>query len=103
MPTYDYKVTNLVRDPDGIVVTASFTITTSDGADSFTHSYSTGFANKPATPTAFNDLTEAKVIEWIKRNTGEVNQFEESADAELEAFKLRKAAPVMTAGVPWGV
>lgn len=99
--TYEYKVTNLVRDPDGIVVTASFTITASDGVDSFTHSYNTGFANNPATPTAFEDLTEAKVIEWIKRDAGAENQFEVSADAELAAYKERKAAPVLSAGVPW--
>lgn len=101
MTTYDYKVTNLVRDADGIVVTANFTITASDGVDSFTHSYSFGFANKPTTPTPFENLTEAKVIEWIKRDAGAENQFEKSADAELEAYKLRKAAPVLTAGVPW--
>ena len=100
MTTYDYKVTNLVRDADGIVVTANFTITASDGVDSFTHNYSFGFANKP-TPTPFENLTEAKVIEWIKRDAGAENQFEKSADAELEAYKLRKAAPVLTAGVPW--
>ena len=99
--TYTYKVTNLVRDPEGIVVTASFTITASDGVDSFTHSYNTGFANNPATPTPFEDLTEAKVIEWIKRDAGAENQFEASADAELAAYKERKAAPVLSAGVPW--
>ena len=101
MNTYTYKVTNLVRDPDGIVVTAAFTITADDGTDSYTHSMQTGFANKPVTPTAFEELTEAKVIEWIKRDAGEENQFEKSADAELEAYKVRKAAPVMSAGVPW--
>jgi len=98
---YTYKVTNLVRDPDGIVVTAGFTITADDGEAQFTHSYTFGFANKPTTPTPFGDLTEAKVIEWIKRDAGEANQFEASADAELAAYKLRKAAPVLTAGVPW--
>jgi hypothetical protein len=101
MNTYEYKVTNLIRDPQGIVVTAAFTITADDGTDSYTHSMQTGFANKPLTPTEFADLTEAKVIEWIKRDAGEVNQFEASADSELEAFKVRKAAPVMSAGVPW--
>lgn len=99
--TYSYKVTNLIRDPAGIVVTAQFQITADDGVDSFTHSYSFGFANNPATPTPFNQLTEAKVIEWIKRDAGEENQFEASADAELAAYKVRKAAPVMTAGTPW--
>lgn len=101
MATYTYKVTNLIRDPDGIVVTAAFTITADDGTDSFTHTFNFGFANKPITPTPFEELTEAKVIEWIKRDAGAENQFEASADAELAAYKLRKAAPVMTAGVPW--
>lgn len=101
MNTYDYKVTNLVRDPDGIVVSANFTITASDGTDSFTHSYNTGFANKPTTPTPFSDLTEAKVIEWIKRDAGAENQFEQSADAELDAYKLRKVQALQTSGVPW--
>jgi hypothetical protein len=99
--TYLYKVNNLIRDPQGIVVTAAFTVTADDGVDSFTHSMQTGFANKPVTPTAFNDLTEAKVIEWIKRDAGTENQHEASADAELAAYKLRKAAPVVAAGVPW--
>ena len=99
--SYEYKVTNLVRDPDGIVVTVQFSITAFDGTDSFTHSYNFGFANKPVTPTAFHELTEAKVIEWIKRDAGAENQFEQSADAELAAYKLRKAEPVMTAGLPW--
>ncbi len=101
MTDYTYKVTNLIRDENGIVVTANFNITAADGTDEFTHSYNFGFANKPLTPTAFADLTEAKVIEWIKRDAGAENQFEQSADAELEAYKLRKAAPVLTAGVPW--
>lgn len=99
--TYAYKVTNLVRDENGIVVTAQFTITASDGVDSFTHNYSTGFANKPATPTPFSELTEDKVVGWIKRDAGAENQFEQSADAELAAYKLRKAAPVLTSGTPW--
>ena len=101
MNTYAYKVTNLIRNPEGIVVTAQFSITADDGVDSFTHNYNFGFANKPVTPTPFADLTEAKVIEWIKRDSGAENQHEASADAELAAFKLRNAAPVVTAGVPW--
>ena len=101
MSTYDYKVTNLVRDPDDIVITAQFTVTADDGVDQFTHNYNFGFANKPVTPTPFADLTEAKVIEWIKRDAGAENQFEASADAELAAYKVRKAAPVLASGTPW--
>ena len=101
MTTYAYKVTNLIRNPDGIVVTAQFQITASDGVDSFTHSYNFGFANNPVTPTPFESLTEAKVIEWIKRDAGAENQFEASADAELAAHKVRQAAPTLTSGTPW--
>lgn len=99
--TYTYRVTSLVRDADGIVVTAHFTITADDGVDQFTHGYICGFANKPTTPTPFEQLTEAKVVEWIKRDAGAESMFERSADAELDAFKLRKNAPVLTAGTPW--
>lgn len=98
---YEYSVTNLVRDADGIVVTAAFTITASDGLDSFTHNFTTGFNNRPKTPTPFGDLDEKKVIAWIIREAGAENHFEESADAELAAFKLRNAKPVVSAGVPW--
>ena len=101
MNTYTYHVTGLARDPSDIVVSATFTITADDGTDQFTHSYNFGFANNPVTPIAFADLTEAKVIEWIKRDAGAENQFEISADAELAAYKLRKAAPVVTSGTPW--
>jgi len=99
--TYEYKVNNLIRNPEGIVVTAQFSITASDGVDSFTHNYNFGFANKPVTPTSFANLTEAKVVEWIKRDAGAESQHEASADAELAAYKLRAASPVVTAGVPW--
>lgn len=99
--TYEYKVTGLVRDANDIVVTASFQITASDGTDSFTHSYRTGFANQPETPIPFASLTEADVIEWIKRDAGTENNFEQSADAELAAYKLRKSESVLTAGTPW--
>lgn len=99
--SYVYKVTNLVHDSAGIVITAYFSIQVSDGVDNFTHNYAFGFANKPVTPDAFNALTEDKVIGWIKRDAGTDNGFEKSADAELAAYKLRKAAPVVSAGTPW--
>lgn len=89
MNTYDYKVTDMQRDGTGIVVAATFQITASDGVDSFTHNFNTAFRNNPVTPTEFNSLTEAKVIEWIKKNVGE--QSEQQADAELAAYKERTA------------
>lgn len=93
---YEYKVANMERDADDIIIAASFTITASDETDSFTHNYYTAFNNAPVTPVPYADLTEEKVIEWIKRNVG--TSSEESADAELAAYKERK---VVTSGVPW--
>jgi hypothetical protein len=93
---YEYKVTNLERNAEDIIVAASFTITASDETDSFTHNYYTAFNNKPETPIAYNDLTEEKVIGWIKRDVGASS--EESADAELAAFKERKEVQT---GTPW--
>ena len=87
MNTYEYKVTDLQRDGNGIVVAATFQITASDGTASFTHNFHTAFRNNPVTPTDFNDITEAKVVEWIKKNVGE--QSEQQADAELSAYKER--------------
>jgi hypothetical protein len=94
--SYNYKVVELLRDTNDIIISASFTITVSDGVDEFTHNYNTAFANKPETPIAFNDLTEEKVIEWIKRDVGKGS--EEQADAELEAYKTRISVKV---GTPW--
>jgi hypothetical protein len=37
MNTYNYKVSDLQRDKDGIIIATSFTITASDGTDSNTH------------------------------------------------------------------
>jgi hypothetical protein len=94
--SYSYEVSNLQRDENDIIVGASFTITVSDGVDSFTCNGYTAFNNKPETPVAFNDLTEEKVIGWIKRDVGASS--EESADAELLAYKERKE---IKSGVPW--
>lgn len=94
--TYEYKVKNLQRDAADIIVAAEFQITASDGVDSFTHNYYTAFRNNPTTPTAFTELTESKVIEWIKKNVG--TQSEEQADAELAAYKERKEVKT---GTPW--
>lgn len=100
--TYDYIIEELTVDQNGIVTGASFSIVCDDGEDTFTHSYRTGFANNPFTPQPVADISEAKVEQWIKRDAGAENQFEASADAELEAHKLRKAVQVAPVAVPWG-
>jgi hypothetical protein len=94
--TYDYKITDMQRDANGIVVTVSFTVTASDGTDSFTHNYQTALPAPKATPIPYANLTEAEVIAWVKELVG--TSTEEQADAELAAFKLRKQ---VTSGTPW--
>jgi len=103
--TYEYKVTNLQRDNNGIIIAASFTITASDGVDSNTHNYHTAFTAPKGTPIDYAKVTEADVIGWIKdmfdtKDDEGVRQnaHEGQADAELEAFKQRKA---VKSGLPW--
>jgi hypothetical protein len=107
MNTYNYKVSDLQRDKDGIIIAASFTITASDGTDSNTHNYNTAFAAPKGDTTAFADITEEQVIGWIKAmfdtkddDGVRQNSLEDQADAELEAFKERKA---VKSGTPWSV
>ena len=94
--TYEYKITDMQRDADGIVVAVSFTVTASDGTDSFTHNYQTALTSPSKNPIPFDNLDESTVIGWVKSlvQTGT----EEQADAELEAFKQRKQ---VTSGTPW--
>lgn len=96
--TYQYSIKNLQRDANGIVVAVEFEVAASDGTDSFTHNYQTALPAPTSTIVPFEDLTEAKVIDWVKELVGE--QTEEQADAELAAFKLRKQQTV-TSGTPW--
>lgn len=105
MNTYNYKVSDLQRDKDGIIIATSFTITASDGADSNTHNYHTAFAAPKGDTTDYVDVTEEQVIGWIKdmfdtKDDDGVrqNSLEDQADAELEAFKERTA---VKSGTPW--
>jgi hypothetical protein len=103
--TYEYKVTNLLRNKDGIIVAASFTIAASDGVDSNTHNYHTAFTAPKGTVIDYSDITESKVVEWImamfdtKDDDGvRQNAQEDQADAELAAFKERSQ---VQNGIPW--
>jgi hypothetical protein len=94
--TYEYKITDMQRNAEGIVVAVSFTVTASDGTDSFTHNYHTALTAPPDSPIPFNDLKESDVIGWVKSLVQ--TSTEEQADAELEAYKNRKT---VTSGTPW--
>lgn len=94
--TYEYKVTDMQRDANGIVVAVSFTVTASDGTDSFTHNYHTALTSPSDSPIPYENLDEATVIDWVKSLVQEST--EEQADVELAAYKNRKT---LTNGTPW--
>jgi hypothetical protein len=96
MNTYEYKINNLQRDANGIVVGVAFEVTASDGTDSFTHNYFTALPAPKEDAIPYNDLTQTQVIEWVKELVG--TSTEESADAELAAYKERKE---VQNGTPW--
>jgi peptidoglycan hydrolase-like amidase len=99
MNTYIYNVTNMQRDLDtGIVVSAEFTVTASNGTASFTTNNQTAFPYPKADPTPYDELTEADVIVWIQELVG--TQSEEQADAELAAY-IERSANVIVNGTPW--
>ena len=105
MNTYNYKVSDLQRDKDGIIVAASFTITASDDIDSNTHNFHTAFAAPKGKITDYSKITEEQVIGWIKGmfdikddDGVKQNSLEMQADAELKAFKERKD---IKSGTPW--
>ena len=100
MNTYEYKILNMQRNGNGIVQTVSFSVTASNGSDSFTHTYNTGLPEPKGTPISYNNLTEAQVITWVKDLVG--TSTEESADAELAAYIVRKNETQQT-GTPWAV
>lgn len=97
--TYLYSVVNLIRDSkDGIVVGANFTITASNGTDSYTVNSQTAFPAPTGAIIPYDQLTEAEVIRWIQNTVG--TQSEELADSELAAYVERKNQPTAN-GTPW--
>ena len=97
--TYTYNVVNLIRDSkDGVVVGAQFTITASNGADSYTVNSQTAFAAPKGDIIPYDQLNEAEVIGWIQNTVG--TQSEELADSELAAYIERKSQPTAN-GTPW--
>lgn len=96
MNTYSYRVTNLIRDDQGIVVTAVVDVTVSDGESSYTHIFNVGLHPPSETLIPYEDLTEETVIGWVKALCQK--DIEAHADAELAASKIRVAPRY---GVPW--
>jgi len=99
----EMKIAQLERHlPDGVVMTAHWTADKTDG-DYGTGAYgSIGLpAKDPSDPTfvAYEDITEAQVVEWVKKAMGEeqLAELEANLDSQIEALKN----PTQAAGVPW--
>jgi len=110
--TYTYKIVNLERETvDDYVFTVHYTVIASDG----THeagSYGSIGLKRPETLIPFADLTEEKLIEWLKGelNSGKTTDEDGNEvvidrvaqlEAGLQAQLDEKAAPTTASGLPW--
>ena len=91
-----YSIAQLDRQTsDGLVTTAHYTVNAVDG-DYSAGSYGTvGFERGDAF-TAYDSLTEAQVIAWVKEKL-DVEAIEASLAAQIESFKN----PTTATGMPW--
>lgn len=96
MNSYEYKIINMQRNVNGIVRTVSFSVTASDGVDSFTRTYSTGLPEPIDTPIDYDDLTETQVITWVKDLVGT------STEERLAAYIISKNEGRQN-GMPWTI
>jgi hypothetical protein len=96
--TYTYEPTNLVKDQNGLVIAVNFTITASNGTDSFTVNSQTALPAPKGTPIPYAQLTKEEVIEWIQKLVG--TQSEALADSELAAH-IENQKVVLSNGTPW--
>ena len=80
---------------DGLVTTAHYTVNAFDGEHT-AGSYGTVGFERGDTFIAYESLTEAQVIAWVKDKL-DVEAIEESLAAQIEA----KKNPTTATGVPW--
>ena len=91
-----YTISQLDRQTsDGLVTTAHWRVDAVDG-DYSAGSYGTVGFERGDTFTAYDSLTEAQVIAWVKDKV-EVAEIEASLQAQINAKKNPKTAT----GVPW--
>jgi hypothetical protein len=96
--TFTWKVANLDRSTaDGKVNTVHYTISAEDGTYSAGAYGSAGFDGEVT--TAFADLTEEVVVNWVKEQFGDEKVAE--IEAALQAQLDEQAAPTKASGVPW--
>ena len=91
-----WKIAQLDRQTsDGLVTTAHWTVNAVDGEHS-AGAYGTVGFERGDTFIAYDSLTEAQVIAWVKDKL-DVEAIEASLSAQIDLQK----APVTATGVPW--
>jgi len=94
--TTTWKIAQLDRQTvDGLVTTAHWRVDAVDG-EHIAGSYGTVGFERGTSFTAYESLTEAQVIAWVKDKL-EVAEIEASLTAQIAAQK----APTTAVGVPW--
>ena len=99
----NWNISELNRSlPDGVVLTAHWRVSATDGDASGSVYGTISFpAKDPADPgfVPYDSLTEAQVVGWVKEEMGAdtVAAHEAAVQAQIEAQKH----PVIVAGVPW--
>jgi hypothetical protein len=96
MTTITWTIAQLNRQTsDGLVITAHYRVDAVDGEYSVGSYGSVGF-ERGDTFIAYDSLTEAQVISWVKDKL-DVEEIEASLTAQIAAQK----APTTAVGVPW--
>jgi hypothetical protein len=91
-----YTISQLDRQTsDGLVTTAHYTVNAVDGEHT-AGSYGTVGFERGDTFIAYESLTEAQVIAWVKDKL-DVEAIEASLSAQIESLKN----PVTATGTPW--
>jgi hypothetical protein len=96
--TITWTIAQLDRQTsDGLVTTAHYTVNAVDGEHTAGSYGSVGF-ERGDTFTAYDSLTEAQVIAWVKDKL-DVEAIEASLAAQIDA----KKNPVTATGTPWSI
>ena len=94
--TTTWKIAQLDRNTsDGLVTTAHWTVSAVDGEYS-AGSYGTVSFERGESFTAYDSLTEAQVIAWVKEKL-DATAIEASLQLQIDA----KKTPTTATGVPW--
>ena len=98
MATIKWNVHDLERETsDGYVYKAHFRVDAVEDEFLSTYVGTTKF-KKPNTLIPYKDLTESKILEWIKANVDST-----AIEASLNRDIAQKKEPVISKGLPWVV